>query len=212
MKRQRKMLSSELWLIVAIVLGLAASLIVSAQTREAGNMQVEKAKEAAVAGESSNIAAGEDVLKEVVEEKQQEKMRMCTKMCVEKCETNMKDVSAAKAAIQSAIEAIDKGDTKAAKSELKKAEKLLATVHKSIEENVAMMPCVNERCPISGKTIDMMNRPKDCTRMYKGMKVGFCCPNCPPEWDKLNDAEKEAKLKEAMPSKEVKKDVKVNLY
>jgi hypothetical protein len=38
--------------------------------------------------------------------------------------------------------------------------------------------------------------------MYKGMKVGFCCPNCPPEWDKLTDAEKEAKLKEAMPSKE----------
>jgi hypothetical protein len=185
MKRKNRTLSSDPWLITAIVLGVAISLLVPTQAKEAENKQGEKPIAAAKA-----------------EEKQEEQMHKCTNMCVERCETNMKDVSEARAAIQGAIEAMDKGDTKAARSELEKADKLLTTVHESMEENVEKMPCVNAKCPISGKTIDMMNRPKDCTRIYKGMKVGFCCTNCPLEWDKLTDAEKDAKLKEAMPSKE----------
>lgn len=189
MNRKRKMLSHSLWLIASVMLSLAVSLLVPTQAKEAENKQAEEPNKMAIPMEKMPTCTMED-------------MHKCTKICVERCETNMKDVSAARAAIQSAIEAIDKDDTKAARIELEKAEKLLAAVHTSMEENVGMMPCVNVRCPISGKTIDMMNRPKDCTRMYKGMKVGFCCPNCPPEWDKLTDAEKEAKLKEAMPSKE----------
>jgi hypothetical protein len=202
MNWQTSVLSRNWWFIVAVILGVAASLLVSTQAKEAENIQAEKMKEAVVAGETSNVAAGEKMLKEAAEEKQQEKMHKCTNMCVEKCETNMKDVSEAKAAVKAAIEAIDKGDTKAAKSELEKAEKLLGTVHKAMEENVEKMPCVNNKCPISGKEIDMMNRPKDCTRIYKGMKVGFCCTNCPLEWDKLTDTEKDAKLKAVMPSED----------
>ncbi len=184
MKRRSKMLSADLWLVAAVVLGIAASTLVTTNAKEAG-----EPNKMAMPMEKMPTCTMED-------------MHKCTKMCVERCETNMKDVSEARAAIQSAMEAIDKGDMKAAKGEMEKADKLLTTVHKSMEENVEKMPCVNTKCPISGKAIEMMDRPKDCTRMYKGMKVGFCCPNCPPEWDKLTDAEKDAKLKEAMPSKD----------
>jgi soluble cytochrome b562 len=191
MSRKRKMLSQNWWLVAAVMLGVAVTLLVSTQAVEP----------------NKTAAPAEKMPKCTVED-----MHKCTNMCIEKCQTNMKDVAEAKTAVRAAIEAIDKGDAKAAKGELEKAESLLATVHKSMEENIAKMPCVNDRCPITGKAIDIMNRPKDCTRMYKGMKVGFCCPNCPPEWDKLTDAEKDAKLKAVMPSKEVKKEVKMSIY
>jgi hypothetical protein len=35
----------------------------------------------------------------------------------------------------------------------------------------------------------------DVTVMYKGVKVGFCCEDCIGKWNKLSDAEKDAKLK-----------------
>lgn len=120
--------------------------------------------------------------------------------CIKKCQANMEDISAAKAAIKAAIEAIDKGDTKTAKIEMEKADRLMASVHKCMKENMQQMPCCNAKCPISGKPIDRMNCPKELTCMYKDMKIGFCCSNCPPEWNKLTDAEKDAKLKESMPS------------
>ena len=63
----------------------------------------------------------------------------------------------------------------------------------------AQAKVVNVRCPISGKKINRAKVPDSLIREYKGQKVGFCCPNCPPEWDKLTDAEKDAKLKAAMP-------------
>jgi len=139
-----------------------------------------------------------------------EPMRKCTMGdmdkgmagCMKKCQANMEVVSAAKAAIKAAIESIDKGDTAIAKSELEKADKLLSTVHKCIKENMQQMPCTNAKCPISGKSIDRMNCSNELTRMYKGSKVGFCCPACLPAWDKLTDTEKDAKLKDAMPPKE----------
>lgn len=124
----------------------------------------------------------------------------CMAGCMEKCQANMKDIFVAKAAIKAAIEAIDKGDTKTAKIEMEKADNLLSKVHKCMKENMQQMPCVNTKCPISGKSIDRMNCPKEHTCMYKDMKIGFCCPNCQPEWNKLTDAEKDAKLKDAMPS------------
>jgi hypothetical protein len=53
---------------------------------------------------------------------------------------------------------------------------------------------VNVRCPISGDAVDPQKTPPELTRMYKGQKVAFCCPACPPAWEKLADAEKDAKL------------------
>jgi len=57
---------------------------------------------------------------------------------------------------------------------------------------------VNSKCPITGQQIDPAKVPDSLTRQYKGQKVAFCCPACPPQWDKLSDAEKDAKLKAAM--------------
>ena len=139
-----------------------------------------------------------------------EPMRKCTMGdmnksmagCMKTCQANMEDISAAKAAIKLAIEAIDKGDTATAKIEMEKADELLSNVHKCMKENMQKMPCANAKCPISGKSIDRMNCAKDITRMHEGMKDGFCCADSPATLDKLTDAEKDAKLKDAMPSKE----------
>ena len=119
--------------------------------------------------------------------------------CMKNCQTNMENITAAMAASKAAIEALDKGDTKTAKIEMEKVDKLLATMDKCMKENMQQMPCINGKCPISGKPIDAMNCTKELTRMHKGTKVGFCCPVCPPAWDKLTDIEKDAKLKEVMP-------------
>ncbi len=134
-------------------------------------------------------------------EKDMKGMHKCMMSCVKDCNASMDDMASAKAAIKAAIEALDKGDTATAKSELEKADKFLSKAHKCMKENMEKMPCVNGKCPISGKEFDKMDVPADRTRMYKGMKVGFCCPMCPPQWDKLSDDEKDAKLKEVMPPK-----------
>jgi hypothetical protein len=189
MNGKRKTLSPALWFIAAIVVGLAGLTLISAPTKAA-----EEPNKAAMAKEKQ-----EQMMKH---KDKMERMYKCTEMCVRKCDSSMQNVSDATAAIKAAVGAIDSGDTKTAKSELAKAENLLTTVHKSMEETIESLPCVNTKCPISGKAIDTMDRPKDCTRMYKGMKVGFCCPNCPLAWDKLTDKEKDAKLKASMPSKE----------
>lgn len=191
MDKKRTMLSSYLWLITVIiaVTGLAVFSLSITQAKE---------KQA----EEPNKAAMMEEKKETAMEEKQERMHKCTKSCVKDCQVTMEDIAAAKAAISVAIEAMDKGEISVAKSELEKAENLLTKAHKCMKENVEKMPCANSKCPMTGKSIDVTDRPKDCTRMYKNMKIGFCCPACPPEWDKLTEAEKDAKLKECMPSKE----------
>lgn len=57
---------------------------------------------------------------------------------------------------------------------------------------------VNLRCPIMGGAIDADHIKPELTRQFKGMTIGFCCPICPPQWDKLTDAEKQAKLDAVM--------------
>ena len=82
---------------------------------------------------------------------------------------------------------------------MERANTLLSITHKCMQDNMEKMPCNNAKCPITGKSFDKMNCPKECTMMYKGMKVGFCCPACPKAWGKLTDTEKDAKLKDVMP-------------
>ncbi len=60
---------------------------------------------------------------------------------------------------------------------------------------------VNTICPIEGGAVDPNTVPDSLTREFKGQKVGFCCAGCPAVWDKLSDAEKEAKLKAVMTQK-----------
>ncbi len=52
----------------------------------------------------------------------------------------------------------------------------------------------NTKCPIMGTPIDPAKVTESLTRDYKGQKVAFCCAMCPPQWDKLTDAQKDAKL------------------
>ncbi len=47
----------------------------------------------------------------------------------------------------------------------------------------------NTKCPIMGDPID----PKYTTK-FMGKKIGFCCEDCLPKWEKLSDAEKTKKL------------------
>ena len=57
---------------------------------------------------------------------------------------------------------------------------------------------VNPMCPIMGGKINSAEVPASLTRDFAGQRVGFCCADCPPEWDKLSDPEKTEKLAKAM--------------
>jgi hypothetical protein len=120
--------------------------------------------------------------------------------CVKTCQANTEHLTNAMAFIDAANKAMDAGDTAAAKTDLDKAKTLLTTIQQSTHQCMRQMPCANTKCPITGKAIDVTNEPEDLTCMYKGMKVGFCCPACPPAWDKLSDAERDAKLQKVMPT------------
>ena len=111
------------------------------------------------------------------------------------------DVDAAIAAVELAKKAIAANDLKAAQAALNKAMSILDAIKKAMTVAVSKSPFVNAYCPIMGSKIDPNKTPDSLAREYKGMKVAFCCPVCPPQWDKLSDAEKDAKLKAAMEKK-----------
>jgi hypothetical protein len=74
----------------------------------------------------------------------------------------------------------------------------VATVSTAPGGAAASTATVNNRCPITLTPIDPNNVPDSKVRYYKGMKVGFCCGGHPEIWDKLSDAEKDAKLAAVM--------------
>jgi hypothetical protein len=56
----------------------------------------------------------------------------------------------------------------------------------------------NARCPIMGSPIKPGKAyPANLVRDYQGKKVAFCCGGCPVAWDKLSEAQKDAKLQKA---------------
>ena len=58
----------------------------------------------------------------------------------------------------------------------------------------------NATCPIMPtSTIKPSKVTAELTREHKGKKVALCCGKCPAKWDKLTDAEKDAKLAKAAP-------------
>ena len=125
-------------------------------------------------------------------------MQECTMKCMANCDKNMNDIPAAIASLDNAVKAMDAGNTADAKMEIEKAKKTLKDMLVTQKKCMGKMPTVNDACPITGKKIDMMNTPDTLTTVYKGKKVGFCCPACPPEWEKLPDPEKDAKLEHRM--------------
>ena len=100
--------------------------------------------------------------------------------------------------VDKAIKSVEAGDKEAALAELHKAQKTLAVIEDAIGEQVKPK-FANVTCPIMGTPINPDKVTKNLTREYKGQKVAFCCGGCPIAWDKLSDAEKDAKLTKAKP-------------
>ncbi len=60
-----------------------------------------------------------------------------------------------------------------------------------------LVEIANPRCPVMGTEMEK-TAPEKMTRMYKGMRLGFCCEVCLGKWDKMTDAEREPLAEEAM--------------
>jgi hypothetical protein len=95
--------------------------------------------------------------------------------------------------IDKAAKAVESGDNKTALAELNKAQKMLITIYGALGKHVKPQ-FANNRCPIMGSPINPNRISKNLIRDYKGQKVAFCCAGCPSTWDKLTDAQKQAKL------------------
>jgi len=121
------------------------------------------------------------------------------------CQEHMANLDKAVKALDDAKKAADSGDAKTASTDIAMAQTILQDMQASMKK---MMPStapaaaagkvVNKTCPIMGSKIDPDNVPANLTRVYKDQTVGFCCTMCPPQWDKLSDAEKSTKLAAAM--------------
>ncbi|MGC9455837.1 MAG: hypothetical protein ACP5HU_13400 [Phycisphaerae bacterium] len=99
------------------------------------------------------------------------------------------------AAVGKAEQAVQAGRSEEALKALAEAKELLEESHQALSEHVP--PVVNERCPVMGNPIDPENLSAENTRLYRGKRVGFCCPACPAKWDEMSDEEKQEALKEA---------------
>jgi len=103
---------------------------------------------------------------------------------------------ALKATVEQAIRHLEAGHQKAALEELAKTQDAIASLEKAIDRHVKPR-FANTHCPIMGSPIDAENVAKELTRTYKGQTIAFCCAGCPAAWDRLSQAEKEAKFKAA---------------
>jgi hypothetical protein len=95
--------------------------------------------------------------------------------------------------IDKAAKAVESGDNKTALAELNKAQKMLITIYGALGKHVKPQ-FANNRCPIMGSPINPEKVATNLIKDYKGQKVAFCCAGCPSTWDKLTDAQKQAKL------------------
>lgn len=67
------------------------------------------------------------------------------------------------------------------------------SVSDSSPDTKAVAVATNANCPImGGKVTDEGGRTE-----WDGMTVGFCCPDCVDDWNKLSDDDKATKLAEA---------------
>jgi hypothetical protein len=99
----------------------------------------------------------------------------------------------AMASLKKAREAVESGDKEVALAELRKAQLLLTVIHSDLGKHVKPK-FANNRCPIMGAPIKADKVTKNLTKDYKGQKIAFCCAGCPAAWDKLSEAQKQAKL------------------
>ena len=104
-------------------------------------------------------------------------------------------VAAAIASIDAAAKALESGDHATAAKELANARKILEAIQKAATgASAAPVGFANTKCPIMGSPINPSKVTEGLTRVYNGKKVAFCCGGCPGQWDKLSDAQKDARL------------------
>lgn len=141
-----------------------------------------------------SVRAADEKMAKPVKECTMKDMYDCTMKCTTNCEKNINETTDVMTMLDAAVVALDAGNTDDAKKEIEKARAILKNMKMMQKKCIEKMPTVNDACPISGQKIGMMDTPEKLTTIFKGKKVGFCCPNCPPAWDKLTDTEKEEKL------------------
>jgi hypothetical protein len=105
-----------------------------------------------------------------------------------------KDFPSAISSIDLAVKAIQSGEKQTELAELSKALNKLAEIQKALGAHVKLQFSNNLRCPIMGSPIKKDMVKENLIRVYNGRKVAFCCASCPSEWDKLSDADKQAKV------------------
>lgn len=115
------------------------------------------------------------------------------------CKEQAAHLQAALKAVDAATKAVNSGNKKAALAELAKARRLVAATHKALLAGAAKHKFANTLCPIMGMKLDLAKVPGNLTRQHKGQTVALCCGHCPETWDKLTDAQKDAKLAKAKP-------------
>lgn len=108
-------------------------------------------------------------------------------------EIHSKHVPMVVMSIDKAKKALESGDRSTVLAELNKAREMLLAIDTSLATYVKPK-FANDHCPIMGTPIDPDKVPENLIRDYKGQKVAFCCGECPAEWDKLTDSQKQAKL------------------
>ncbi|MBL0869035.1 MAG: hypothetical protein IBJ18_00485 [Phycisphaerales bacterium] len=57
---------------------------------------------------------------------------------------------------------------------------------------------VNAMCPAMPEHPVKKKLDESVVRVYKGKVVGFCCSDCPEQWDAMSDADREKALAAAM--------------
>lgn len=96
--------------------------------------------------------------------------------------------------IGEAVKAIQSGDRQTELAELNKALEKMITIHKALGAQAKPQYANNLHCPVMGSPVYINRVDIKLTRDYKGRIIAFCCPGCPAEWDKLTEAQKQAKL------------------
>jgi hypothetical protein len=131
------------------------------------------------------------------------------------CMDSGKMIEDAMASLDAAMKATETGDKAAAMKEMENCKKILSNCKNCMDrctgpaekkDGMSMANAndegtstiANSKCPLMGTPLSKENYPNKLIREYKGMKIGVCCPECLPMWDKLTDEEKDAKLKAAM--------------
>ena len=106
---------------------------------------------------------------------------------------HLRELPIAILSIDKAAKAVESGDKKTVLAELDKALNTLIAIYRALGKHMKPQ-FANNRCPIMGSPINTEKVTKNLIRDYKGRKVAFCCAGCPSTWDKLTDAQKQAKL------------------